>query len=301
MKSVKEVVRQRLKKGEVTYVVFRYLYRMVHDFWDLTKGCFTYVYLRHKVMPIMKSTNSSLPPVMDDVNVIWVCWLQGIEQAPDIVKKCYKRLTALEKHRIIVITNDNFEDYVNIPEYILDKYNKGIISPTHFSDILRATLLYQHGGLWLDATIYLTSAIPPDIWAEKLFAFRWDNSLVPWDSFSSHFLRAHAGDIVLGSVLKGLWEYWEKNTEGRNYFLFHYLFYFAIHLDEKSRAIAHDMLTMYSEENHILQSMLFDDYNSKTWKWIERISFMQKLTYKFSEQKIKGKTYYMHIMSQQNK
>lgn len=58
------------------------------------------------------------------------------------------------------------------------------------------------------------------------------------------------------------------------------------------------MLTMYSEENHILQSMLFDDYNSKTWKWIERISFMQKLTYKFSEQKIKKKTYYMHIMSQ---
>lgn len=48
----------------------------------------------------------------------------------------------------------------------------------------------------------------------------------------------------------------EKNTEMRNYFLFHYLFYFAIHLDEKSRAIAHDMLTMYSEENHILQSML---------------------------------------------
>lgn len=86
MKNVKEIVRQRLKKGEVTYVVFRYLYRMVHDFRDLAKGCFTYVYLKHKVMPIMKSTNSSLPPVMNDVNVIWVCWLQGIEQAPDIVK-----------------------------------------------------------------------------------------------------------------------------------------------------------------------------------------------------------------------
>lgn len=144
MKNVKEIVRKRLKKGEVTYVVFRYLYRMVHDFRDLAKGCFTYVYLKHKVMPIMKSTNSSLPPVMNDVNVIWVCWLQGIEQAPDIVKKCYKRLTALENHRIIVITNDNFEDYVNIPEYILDKYNKGIISPTHFSDILRAKIGRAH-------------------------------------------------------------------------------------------------------------------------------------------------------------
>ena len=46
-------------------------------------------------------------------NKVWVCWLQGMDNAPYIVKKCYKSLQEnLIDRNIIVITSDNFEDYV---------------------------------------------------------------------------------------------------------------------------------------------------------------------------------------------
>lgn len=47
---------------------------------------------------------------------------------------------------------------------------KGIITNTHFSDLLRIELLINHGGLWLDATTYLTGTLPNYI-SENDFLF----------------------------------------------------------------------------------------------------------------------------------
>lgn len=71
-------------------------------------------------------------------NKIWFCWLQGIENAPEIVKTCYNSLKInLPNKEIIVLTSSNLSKYVTFPDYIERKWKQGIISNTHLTDLLR--------------------------------------------------------------------------------------------------------------------------------------------------------------------
>ena len=39
---------------------------------------------------------------------------------------------------------------------ITEKYNKKELSAAHYSDIVRFSLLYQYGGIWMDATLFVS-------------------------------------------------------------------------------------------------------------------------------------------------
>jgi len=93
---------------------------------------------------------------------IWVFWAQGFDNAPELVQMCYKNLIKTEKN-VRALTLDNFMEYVDIPERILQRLKKGEISSVNFSDILRVSLLAKHGGLWVDSTCWLASKIPQHI------------------------------------------------------------------------------------------------------------------------------------------
>ena len=88
---------------------------------------------------------------------MWWCWFQGEENAPDLCKKCLESLRKYLKDReIIVITEKNMYDYIDFPDFIKEKYNKGIITRTHLSDLLRIQLLIKYGGTWIDSTVLFT-------------------------------------------------------------------------------------------------------------------------------------------------
>ena len=91
---------------------------------------------------------------------IWMCWWQGEENAPEIVRACIDSVRRnAGGHEVVVITDENLSKYVDIPEWALDKVHAGIMSRTHLSDLLRLSLLAEHGGLWLDATFYCTGPL----------------------------------------------------------------------------------------------------------------------------------------------
>lgn len=86
-------------------------------------------------------------------NNIWICWFQGIEDAPEIVKTCVNSIKNNSGvHNVVILTDDNYRNYVDIPDIIEKRRKEGIISRTAFSDILRMCLLAKHGGMWLDST-----------------------------------------------------------------------------------------------------------------------------------------------------
>lgn len=88
---------------------------------------------------------------------IWFYWSNGVKNTPDIVKDCLASAKKLiGEHEVVEIDYNNYSNYVKIPHYIVEKYEKGIISQAHFSDILRFTLLSVHGGIWMDATIFFS-------------------------------------------------------------------------------------------------------------------------------------------------
>ena len=94
---------------------------------------------------------------------VWICWFQGLDNAPYIVKKCYESVNLnLKDREIILITTDNMNQYVKFPDFVLAKWKKGIISNAHMADLLRLELLTKYGGLWIDATVLCTSSNVPD-------------------------------------------------------------------------------------------------------------------------------------------
>ena len=104
---------------------------------------------------------------------IWSVWWQGVENAPEMVKMCFASVNRHRgKHPFIIITKDNYQEYVRLPEYILKKVDSGVLRLTHFSDIIRLYLLTHYGGLWLDATIYVTDTIPEEIFSSKYYSIK---------------------------------------------------------------------------------------------------------------------------------
>ena len=91
-------------------------------------------------------------------NKVWVCWFQGMENAPELVQKCYKSIIKNLKNReVILITSENMSKYVQFPDFIIEKWKSGAITYTHLTDLLRLEILIKYGGLWLDATVLCTS------------------------------------------------------------------------------------------------------------------------------------------------
>ena len=83
---------------------------------------------------------------------IFLLWLQGWTNAPWLQKKVLKSWTINNPDwNIYLIDENNLAKYVNDIHYIFDKSKK--ITPQAKSDIIRLSLLKNHGGIWADSTL----------------------------------------------------------------------------------------------------------------------------------------------------
>ena len=87
---------------------------------------------------------------------IYAMWWQGKDNMLETIQICkksqekYARRIGAKYH---FITKYNLYDYVNIPDKFISMLENGIISITHFSDLVRMTLLESLGGCWIDYTV----------------------------------------------------------------------------------------------------------------------------------------------------
>ena len=91
--------------------------------------------------------------------IIWTMWQQGEAQMPETVKASMKTIKDFSERNgcdFHLLTNDNLEHFIDIPNDITEKYKKKELSAAHYSDIIRFSLLYQYGGIWMDATLFVS-------------------------------------------------------------------------------------------------------------------------------------------------
>lgn len=217
-------------------------------------------------------------------NKVWVCWFQGLDNAPDLVKRCYKSLKDnLTDRDIVLITSENMCDYVDFPDYILEKWKAGQITHTHMTDLLRLELLIKYGGMWIDATVLCTSRredIPDYFFNSDLFLYQIlkpgrDGQAQP---ISSWLISAKTNNKILMMARYLCYEYWKKNSEMVDYFLFHDFVVISLEHNEE------DWKKIIPRDNaapHMLLLRLFDKYDEKMWETIKEQTPFHKLTYKF--------------------
>lgn len=232
-------------------------------------------------------------------NKVWICWFQGMENAPELVKRCYKSVcTNLKDREVIVITEENMSDYVDFPDFILEKWQKGIITHTHMTDLLRVELLIRYGGLWLDSTVFCSETeenIADYFFNSDLFLYqclkpgRDGHAIV----ISSWLMSAKTNNRILMSVRHLCYEYWKNKNDMVDYFLLHDFMSIAseYYSDEWSKIVPRDNATP-----HILLLRLFDKYSDYMWQTVKAQTPFHKLTYKFESEKTELKDTYYDVL-----
>lgn len=268
------------------------------ELWRIRRYCD-----RH-LAPAMKSDAvpvKKLRTDLDGSSTIWVCWFQGMEEAPELVKMCYKSLKKYNgDHDICVLTDENIGSYVKFPSYIERKYQEGKIKRPHYSDMLRAAILYCYGGIWVDATMLFVESIPQFIWDSDLFAFKFDPQGARYQACSSQFIRGGVGNEILRRTLMGLFKFWKNHDKLISYYLFHYVLGCAVDSDSKLQQEFNEIPLLPAVDNHVLQWRFFEHYTDLEWDLIKRTSFVHKLSYKHMEGADKEDTFYKHIVEMYN-
>ena len=229
---------------------------------------------------------------------VWICWFQGMENAPEVVKRCYASIKDnITDREVILLTENNYREYICFPQEIQAKIDSGIIKGAHMSDLLRLELLQQYGGTWIDATVFCSSKNIPDYMLNSdLFLFQClkpgrdgQSSII-----SNWFMTARPNQKFIFMMRELLYDYWKNNDEVIDYFIFHDFFQILIdrYPEEWNRVVPFS-----NSVPHILLLRLFDEYNDAIWNAVTAMTPFHKLTYKFkNSDTMKTNTNYQKIM-----
>lgn len=215
---------------------------------------------------------------------IWQLWLQGRDQAPPIVKKCFKSIEEYSSGRdIIILDEDSLLEYIDLPDFILKKKQAGIISNTHFSDIVRICLLEQYGGTWIDATVLLTDNIQDKVLNSDFFAFYVPDDHPNYDfhAFSNWFIHAQPHHPLIRDIKQTLFDCWENENQLVDYFCFHFIAYNIIHSSSEYLIEWQSRAFLSNKEPHLFQYSLDENFDENTLANIKKKSSVHKLTYKY--------------------
>lgn len=224
---------------------------------------------------------------------VYICWLQGIENAPELVQSCYQSMKHhITDKKIVVITAENYSQYVTLPDFIIEKWKKGIISNTHFSDILRLEILIEHGGIWLDSTVYLTDSLPSYITDSELFVYRagwFDYELI---TMGNWLIKSTPNNIFLNETQNLLFKYWKTHNYVCQYFIFHLFFKMVCekYADEWSNVPYFNQI-----DQHLLAQEINKKFDEKRFNQIKSITSVHKLTNKINTNDFENDSYYSKL------
>lgn len=275
--SIRKKVKNYLKRK-----VFNLPYRKQKEFYD-----YVVKYCKYS------TENNNLIYVSPNKLPIWQIWFQGEKLAPQIVKLCFDSVEKYAGNRkIFRLTEKNFLNYIELPDYIIEKYNKGIITKVHLSDIIRVCLLAKYGGTWIDATVLLTNNIAPQILESKFFAFHITKDSTWFDchnylTSASWFMHSQPNNNLICSVRNALFEYWKHENKLIDYFLIYFIFKCLIDNHQHLAKEWNSTFNLIEEPTHTMQLSFQKEFCLDELEEIKKKSSIHKLTYHY-KYKIKG-------------
>jgi len=287
-----------MQEAAKTLFPIRWIHRK--EVMDLHYEWNAYRKLERKYMPIIDSHKPQNASEEPQSKIIWVCWLQGEEQAPELVKRCIASIRShAADHEVRIVTNDNLAEYITIPEYITEALRKKRMQYAHYSDYLRIALLERYGGVWIDSTVLMTDDLPSYVTDSPFFMFQHSPYSPSPILGSNWFLAAHKGNYVAATMKMLLERYWKQERHLCHYYMFHMLLSMILRNTDEGRRILNEMPYVSNAEVHLLQKALFEPYNEKRLQDFKRRAFCQKLTYKFKPGTSTSdkNTFYSHIIN----
>lgn len=232
---------------------------------------------------------------------IWICWLQGEESAPQLVKNCIDSVRRNSNgHEVVIITKDNFKEYVDIPDYILEKYEKGIISHAHFSDIMRMSLICKHGGIWIDATVFCNKTLPDKIFNQLFFTCK--SPIVETDYISnlqwtSFIIGGQKNSLFFRFNLEFYLEYWKTEEQLIDYLFIDYVIYLGYQNITKIKNTMDDNQINNTRRDE-LYSIFNEEFSLKKYQeLLDSDTYLYKLSWRepFIDKTVDGKRTFYNV------
>ncbi len=220
---------------------------------------------------------------------VWCFWAQGERKLPEVVKICVasqRKYFIDKKYSYHFLSMQNIDSYIKIPSIYYERLNNNELSYTHFSDILRVELLKEYGGIWIDASFYMSgNRISDDMLMLPIFSLK-RKSLI-----DDAYKNASNGKWVVGFlyaqkryklfiILSKVYEiYWKRYHTLIDYFLLDHIIAacYSMFPDIKDDI---DSIPYNNILFRKLSEVINDPYDDKKYKLITEDTFIHTLTWK---------------------
>lgn len=226
----------------------------------------------------------------DSDRIIWQYWAQGYDSVPDVVRRC---LDSVEKYAdgytLVRLSDENLSNYLDLPQFVQEK--RSVYSRAFFSDLLRLMLLKTYGGVWLDATVFLSAPLPEKYMAHPFFIYHrdpaepnrnyWENTYAYYFGWAKGFrvnmlssiMFAKKGSITVYDLCNYMLKWWKEHSDLPDYFFLQILF--DVYQGKESYPLVSDTLPHYLQ-----QSINDPKFNLMSKEDILKNIPIHKLTYK---------------------
>ena len=208
-------------------------------------------------------------------NKIWMVWLQGEENAPDIVKASINSVRAHANGReVIVLDKNTVKKYTKLPDYVWKKFKEKKMTAAMLSDLIRLDLLFRYGGTWIDATVLLEDRIPDKILNSDVFMFQLINSCTnaarrKYHTLESWFIHATPHNRLILKIREILLEYFKYEKCQCTYLLMYSAITCVINNDNVCKMLYKNM-PKYREQ-FLFRTYLGYDYDEHMYNILSKI------------------------------
>lgn len=183
--------------------------------------------------------------IVNSEKIIWQYWAQGFSKinVPEVVQICFDSVDKYKgDYTVVRLCDDDLKEYIEFPENVWNKYRTGVVGATHFTDLIRIALLTAYGGVWLDATIFLTGPLEDKLVSNDWFLYQrdfkqedkklWSRTYAYYFGWHKDFKVRMLSSIIYSKpdtmVLSDLYQlmlyYWKTENGIKDYFFFQILF-----------------------------------------------------------------------------
>lgn len=255
---------------------FRYIYYKFLK--SLSNGCYaTGIYLsRYKyAADLAKKELESIPENEKNklTGKFWTMWLQ--DDIPEPIQMCLDSIKRIYPD-IIMITEKNLHEYVEVPAYMSEKYKKGIIQPMHYSDWIRMYLLDKYGGTWIDASLLMLDKVPEFILKQPFFILQTPAR----DSISNFFIHSGTNNLITKTIKIFLEEYWKHENITIDYVFYHYFFKYICEQNKNCRELYNNIIPYPNSSIRYLTDNIYLNADKDAWDYLSKNCFMYKFNRK---------------------
>ena len=215
---------------------------------------------------------------------VWIFWYQGETAMSEIVKICYNSIVSnIHDRPVHLLTKDNIASHVTLPNYIYDRLNRGELSYTHFSDILRICLLFDKGGIWMDSTLLITDSIsiPAPDYFHSIKIVTGSNTTISAYRWATFFLASTHGNPAFGTIQSIFLKYLQEYNKMIDYLLIDYIFDLIYRKNDSFRRSV-DTMPYTSPYLHQLLSEMNQPYDAEKFDRIKQETTVFKLNHRLS-------------------